>query len=107
MEPRAARAGNTQDAFFPRAVAARMPTIVSGKGVMLTDDRGRELLDVCAGPFLASLGQGNERVIAAMSAQARQLSYVYSRMTRSDANARLSERLSLMLGGGWSPPQDC
>ena len=56
--------GNTQDAFFPRAVAAQMPTIVAGRGVMLTDDTGRHLIDVCSGPFLAGLGQGNERVLA-------------------------------------------
>ena len=101
MDSPAARTGNTQDAFFPRGVSGRMPTIVSGRGVVLTDDHGRELLDVCAGPFLASLGQGNERVIAAMAEQARTLSYVYSRMTRSDANAAFSARLSAMLGPGW------
>lgn len=28
----ARRTGNTQDAFFPRAVSARLPTIVSGQG---------------------------------------------------------------------------
>ena len=78
-----------------------MPLIVSGSGVVLKDDRGRELIDACAGPFLAALGQGNERVLAAMTAQGRQLTYVYSRMVRHDANARLSGRLSAMLGHGW------
>lgn len=90
--------GNTQDAYFARAAAAEMPTIVSGRGEVLVDDRGRELIDVCSGPFLAALGQGNERVLSAMVEQGRRLSYVYSRMTRHDANARLSGRLAALAG---------
>jgi len=94
-------AGNTQDAFFPRSAAASMPTIVSGKGAMLVDDRGRELIDVCSGPFLASIGQGNERVLQAMLEQGRQLTYIYSRFTRHEANAALSARLSAIAGPGF------
>ncbi|MBI4935855.1 MAG: aspartate aminotransferase family protein [Actinobacteria bacterium] len=92
--------GNTQDAYFPRSVAAEMPTIVSGRDEVLVDDQGRELIDVCAGPFLAALGQGNERVLSAMVEQGRRLSYVYSRMSRHDANARLSGRLAALAGPG-------
>ena len=97
--------GNTQDAFFPRAVAEQMPTIVAGNGVVLTDDGGRDLIDVCSGAFLAALGQGNERVLAAIVEQGRQLTYVYSRMTRSPANARLTGRLTGFLGDGWGRVQ--
>jgi adenosylmethionine-8-amino-7-oxononanoate aminotransferase len=77
-----------------------MPTIVSGDGCHLTDDRGRRLIDVCSGPFLALLGQGNERVITAMSDQARRLSYTYSKSTRHGANAGLSARLARLGGPG-------
>jgi adenosylmethionine-8-amino-7-oxononanoate aminotransferase len=93
--------GNTQDAYFPRSAAAAMPTIVGGHGVYLTDDAGRELIDVCSGPFLACLGQGNERVIEAMAAQARQLTYTYSRSTRHPANAEYSARLTSLAGPGF------
>ena len=93
--------GNTQDAFFPRAAAAAMPTIVSGSGAYLTDDRGRDLIDVCSGPFLASIGQGNERVLAAMLDQGRRLTYTYSRSTRHEANAALAARLSTLAGPGF------
>lgn len=94
-------AGNTQDAFFPRSAAVSMPTIVGGRGVYLTDDSGRELIDVCSGPFLAALGQGNERVIEAMARQARQLTYTYSRSTRHPANAEFSARLTQLAGPGF------
>jgi adenosylmethionine-8-amino-7-oxononanoate aminotransferase len=92
--------GGTQDVFFPRSSAGEVPTIVKGDGPYLVDDQGRRLLDVCSGPFLANLGQGNERVLAAMLEQGRQLTYTYSRTTRHRANAQLSERLASLAGPG-------
>jgi adenosylmethionine-8-amino-7-oxononanoate aminotransferase len=92
--------GGTQDRFFPRSAAADTPTIVAGEGIYLMDERGRRLLDVASGPFLATLGQGNERVLQAMLDQGRRLTYTYSRATRHAANARLSERLAALAGPG-------
>lgn len=93
--------GGTQDVFFDRVGAEQLPTIVSGDGVRLVDDRGRRLLDACSGPFLANLGQGNERVLEAMMSQGRSLTYTYSRTTRHEANARLAERLASLAGPGF------
>jgi adenosylmethionine-8-amino-7-oxononanoate aminotransferase len=92
--------GGTQDFFFPRSAAADLPTIVAGDGIHLVDDRGRRLLDVASGPFLASLGQGNERVLQAMLDQGRRLTYTYSRSTRHAANAGLTERIAALAGPG-------
>ncbi|MGA9114898.1 MAG: aminotransferase class III-fold pyridoxal phosphate-dependent enzyme [Candidatus Dormiibacterota bacterium] len=94
-------AGGTQDVFFDRAAARALPTIVAGEGIHLIDDRGRRLLDVCSGPFLAGLGQGNERVLRAMLEQGRRLTYTYSRTTRHLANAALTERLASLAGPGF------
>jgi adenosylmethionine-8-amino-7-oxononanoate aminotransferase len=96
VEPR----GNTQDAFFRRELAASLPTIVSGEGALLVDDRGRRLIDVCSGPFLALLGQGNQRVLGRMAAQGRRLTYTYSKTSRHEANAELSGRLAALAGPG-------
>jgi adenosylmethionine-8-amino-7-oxononanoate aminotransferase len=93
--------GGTQDVFFDRVGACGLPTIVAGEGVYLLDERGRRLLDVCSGPFLAGLGQGNERVLGAMLAQGRKLTYTYSRTTRHHANAALTERLASLAGVGF------
>ena len=93
--------GGTQDVYFDRAAARRLPTIVAGEGIHLLDDRGRRLLDVCSGPFLAALGQGNERVLQAMLDQGRRLTYTYSRTTRHAANAALTERLAALAGAGF------
>jgi adenosylmethionine-8-amino-7-oxononanoate aminotransferase len=93
--------GGTQDVFFPRRATATLPTIVRGDGVYLIGADGRRLLDVCSGPFLAALGQGNDRVIAAMQAQGRTLTYTYSRTTRHPANAELTRRLAELAGPGF------
>ncbi|MFZ0995917.1 MAG: aminotransferase class III-fold pyridoxal phosphate-dependent enzyme [Candidatus Dormiibacterota bacterium] len=93
--------GGTQDVFFDRATAGQLPTIVAGEGLYLIDDRGRRLLDVCSGPFLAGLGQGNERVLQAILEQGRKLTYTYSRTTRHLANAALTERLASLAGVGF------
>ncbi len=93
--------GGTQDIFFDRAGANLLPRIVAGEGVYLIDEHGRRLLDACSGPFLACLGQGNERVLQAMMDQGHSLTYTYSRTTRHDANAELSERLASLAGPGY------
>src|SRR3990172_2200495 len=93
--------GGTQDVFFPRTASSDMPTIVGGDGIPVIDDRGRRLLDVASGPFLANLGQGNERVLQAMLEQGRRLTYTYSRTTRHAANAKLTEQLAALAGPGF------
>ncbi len=93
--------GGTQDLFFPRSASSEMPTIVAGDGIHLVDDRGRRLLDVASGPFLAILGQGNERVLQAVLDQGRRLTYTYSRTTRHAANAKLTDQLAALAGPGF------
>ena len=93
--------GGTQDVFFPRSASSDMPTIVKGDGIHLIDDRGRRLLDAASGPFLALLGQGNERVLQAMHEQGQRLTYTYSRTTRHPANAALADRLAALAGPGF------
>src|SRR5512142_1662177 len=93
--------GHSQDAFFPPSISSELPTIVAGDGVHVTDDLGRRLLDVGSGPFLAGLGQGNERVLRAMLDQGRRLTYTYSRTTRHPANAELTARLAALAGPGF------
>ena len=92
--------GGTQYVFFPRSSVGDLPTITTGDGVYLVDDAGRRLLDVCSGPFLANLGQGNARVLEAMMYQGRRLTYTYSRSTRHSANGELTKRLTTLCRRG-------
>ena len=100
-DPNRPSRGGTQDVFFPRSASSDMPTIVAGDGIHLIDDRGRRLLDVASGPFLANLGQGNERVLQAILDQGRRLTYTYSRTTRHAANATLTDQLATLAGPGF------
>jgi adenosylmethionine-8-amino-7-oxononanoate aminotransferase len=93
--------GGPQDLFFATRVTEGLPRIVRGEGVHLVDEDGRHYLDAASGAFLANLGQGNERVIAAMAEQARRLSFSYIRTTRHDPNAALTERISRLAGAGF------
>jgi adenosylmethionine-8-amino-7-oxononanoate aminotransferase len=93
--------GRDTGRVFDRAAARWLPTIVAGDGIYLIDDRGRHLLDVCSGPFLAALGQGNERVLQAILEQGRRLTYTYSRTTRHHANAALTEQLAALADAGF------
>jgi adenosylmethionine-8-amino-7-oxononanoate aminotransferase len=90
--------GGTQDVFYP---PQEMPHMVRGEGVYLWDRDGTRYLDVASGAFLANLGQGNERVISAMTEQARSLSYSCVRTTTHDANAALADRLTELAGPGF------
>ncbi len=49
--------------------------ITRGEGVYLWDDRGRRYFDGLSGVFVTSLGHGNRRVIAAITAQLEQLAF--------------------------------
>jgi|DewCreStandDraft_2_1066082.scaffolds.fasta_scaffold00206_15 adenosylmethionine-8-amino-7-oxononanoate aminotransferase len=49
--------------------------ITRGEGVYLWDDRGRRYFDGLSGVFVAGLGHGNRRVIAAIAAQLEQLAF--------------------------------
>lgn len=52
--------------------------IVEGKGVMMKDIDGREILDGFAGLWCVAIGYGNEKVIAAVNDQLKKLAYFTS-----------------------------
>jgi len=87
--------------FYAAPAAAERPRMVRGEGIYLWDGEGRRYIDVASGAFLSNLGQGNERVLAAMAAQGRTLTYSCVRNTRHDANAALTDRLAELAGPGF------
>ena len=64
---------------FHRTNKTEWPQITHGEGVYLVDSEGRRYLDACAGVHVVSIGHGVEEIADAMSAQARKLSFTYSR----------------------------
>lgn len=80
------------------------PTVVqTGKGVRITDARGREYIDGFAGLYCVNVGYGRTEVAEAIARQAYQLAYYHSYAGHTtEALARLSDRLVRMAPGKMS-----
>jgi adenosylmethionine-8-amino-7-oxononanoate aminotransferase len=76
----------------PQAAAPRR--IVSGHGIRVRDDQGREFIDAVAALWCASLGFDDARLRRAASEQMAELAYYHSFMGRTPAvTERLADRL--------------
>lgn len=73
-------------------------TFVSGSGAVLTDDGGREYLDLVAGIAVATIGHAHPDVAAAIADQARRLVHV-SNLYSTEPQLRLAGRLGDLTGG--------
>jgi acetylornithine/LysW-gamma-L-lysine aminotransferase len=72
--------------------AKRDLMLVRGKNARVWDDQGREYIDCISGHGIANVGHCNDRVVAAIEAQARRL-ISCSVTIYNDARARFLERL--------------
>ena len=73
-------------------------TLVEGHGCRVTDDQGREYLDLIAGLAVASLGHAHPAVVEAISQQAARLIHV-SNLYATEPQQRLAERLAELTSG--------
>ncbi len=73
---------------------------VSGRGVMLRDARGREVMDGSGGAAVACLGHGHPRVVAAMKAQIDRLCYAHTSLFSCEPAEALADRLVGHAPGG-------
>ena len=85
--------------LFPPA-AANLPTAVSGNGIRIVDDRGREWLDGCSGAIACNLGHGSRRVREAMIDQADRIAFAYRTQFRNAPAEALAHRLVDRLAPG-------
>jgi adenosylmethionine-8-amino-7-oxononanoate aminotransferase len=68
--------------------------LVSGNGVFVRDDTGREYLDAVAGIGVMSLGYGREDLVEAAANQAHQISFTHSMRFRNEPQERLAQQLT-------------
>ena len=78
--------------------------LVSGKGVFVTDDTGKEYLDAVAGIGVVALGYGRDDLVDALANQARRLPFAQSMRFENDAAELLATRLAAFAPPGltWS-----
>src|SRR4051812_31682868 len=73
------------------------PVIVAGKGVTLTDTRGRTYLDAMAGLWCVNIGYGRREIADALHEEALRLGYYHAFSSMAtDLPAELAERVLAM-----------
>jgi adenosylmethionine-8-amino-7-oxononanoate aminotransferase len=80
------------DHVFHRAEGR--PVAVRAYGSTIVTADGREILDGAAGAIACSIGHGHPEVIAAMAAQAEQVSYVHAHSFETEALARFASHVA-------------
>jgi 4-aminobutyrate---pyruvate transaminase len=72
--------------------------IVSGKGVRVFDDAGKDYIEAASGMWCASLGFGEEALVEAATAQMRKLPYYHTLASKSVVpSIELAERLAALV----------
>ena len=80
-------------ALYRHSLDAEFPVAVKGDGVYLVDADGRRYLDGSGGAAVSCLGHSNERVRAAIHAQADALAFSHTRFFSNEPMERLAEDL--------------
>src|SRR5438552_2183116 len=81
-----------------RAIAHRYPTAVSGHGIFIRDETGKDYIDASGGAAVSCLGHSHPEIIGAMRAQLDQLEYAHTSFFTSQAAERLGQELDAKIG---------
>jgi len=79
--------------IFPRHTKVATPTAIRGEGCYLFDASGKAYLDGSGGAAVSCLGHGDADVIAAVQAQAAELSFAHTGFLTSEPAEALAEML--------------
>ena len=76
-----------------RSIAHRYPTAVSGKGIFIRDETGKDYIDASGGAAVSCLGHSHPDVVGAMRAQLDKLEYAHTSFFASQAAEELADDL--------------
>jgi adenosylmethionine-8-amino-7-oxononanoate aminotransferase len=76
-----------------RSIAHNYPTAVSGRGIFIRDETGKEYIDASGGAAVSCLGHSHPEVIAAMKAQLDRLEYAHTSFFTTQAAEELADDL--------------
>src|SRR6266404_8572945 len=76
-----------------RAIAHRYPTAVSGHGIFIRDETGKDYIDASGGAAVSCLGHSHPEIIGAMRGQLDQLEYAHTSFFTSQAAEELADEL--------------
>ena len=76
-----------------RTIAHNYPTAVSGHGIFVRDEAGKEYIDASSGAAVSCLGHSHPEVVDAMRTQLNQLEYAHTSFFTSQAAEELAHEL--------------
>ena len=76
-----------------RTIAHRYPTAVSGQGIFIRDEIGKDYIDASGGAAVSCLGHSHPDIIGAMRAQLDKLEYAHTSFFTSQAAEELADDL--------------
>jgi adenosylmethionine-8-amino-7-oxononanoate aminotransferase len=77
-----------------RSIAHRYPTAVSGQGIYIRDETGKDYIDGSGGAAVSCLGHSHPDVLAAMRAQLDRFEYAHSSFFTTQAAEELADDLT-------------
>lgn len=78
--------GGPVQIFYAKKGAPRKPTVARAEGIYLWDTEGKRYIDASSGPVVSNIGHGNERVVRAMTEQARKVAYASRAVFENEPN---------------------
>jgi adenosylmethionine-8-amino-7-oxononanoate aminotransferase len=76
-----------------RTIAHRYPTAMSGQGIFIRDETGKDYIDASGGAAVSCLGHSHPDILGAMRAQLEKLEYAHSSFFTSQAAEELADDL--------------
>ncbi|HEV2550234.1 MAG TPA: aminotransferase class III-fold pyridoxal phosphate-dependent enzyme [Stellaceae bacterium] len=92
--------GGPVQLFYAKKGAPRHPTVARAEGIYLWDTEGKRYIDASSGPVVSNIGHGNERVVRAMTEQARKVAYASRAVFENEPNIELANLVTSLAGPG-------
>ena len=91
--------GKHRSALFYQDTS-HLPMVDRGEGIYIWDTGGKRYLDGCSGAVAANLGHGNQRMLAAATAQMQKIAFAYRKQFENRPANELADLLARL-----SPPE--
>jgi len=92
--------GGPVQIFYAKKGAPRRPTVARAEGIYMWDTEGKRYVDASSGPVVSNIGHGNERVVRAMTEQARKVAYASRAVFENEPNIELADLVTSLAGPG-------
>ncbi|HKX06743.1 MAG TPA: aspartate aminotransferase family protein [Stellaceae bacterium] len=92
--------GGPVQLFYAKKGAPRRPMVARAEGIYMWDTEGKRYIDASSGPVVSNIGHGNERVVRAMTEQARKVAFASRAVFENEPNVELADLVTSLAGPG-------